>query len=234
MHRYLNLADSKGRNAEIAFYARATQATILRVTTEGMPVKSIRVLKGGPRNAYAGLLQAYQSDDRIAEALVSGDPDICLEMTGRRISAITKLYVDSALKPAFTISKAERVFSPEGELKEERPVKETTANILSKAPIRPTGKLFPRKDMATKLVFSKKYQLQHVNGLTFDFLMGIARELHEKDALMMVGGGDKGNEPLVFSDGGKSYRGFLEGRVNGDGYMLLLHLSNLELKPIPG
>jgi hypothetical protein len=49
---------------------------------------------------------------------------------------------------------------------------------------------------------------------------------------MMIGGGAKGNEPLVFQDGGKTYRAFLEGRVKDNTYVLLLHLSNLELKGI--
>jgi hypothetical protein len=48
----------------------------------------------------------------------------------------------------------------------------------------------------------------------------------------MLGGGVKGNEPLVFQDGGKTYRAFLEGRVKDKSYILLIHLSNLELKGI--
>ena len=48
---------------------------------------------------------------------------------------------------------------------------------------------------------------------------------------MMMGGG-KGSDPLVFNDGGKPYRGFLEGRINDKSYCLILHLSNQELKGI--
>ena len=51
-----------------------------------------------------------------------------------------------------------------------------------------------------------KYQIKHVNGLTFDFLFNIAKKLHEKQSFMMMGGG-KGSDPLVFNDGGKPYRG---------------------------
>jgi len=38
--------------------------------------------------------------------------------------------------------------------------------------------------------------------------------------------------PYSFLDGGKSYRGFLEGRVKEGSYILLLHITNLELKAI--
>lgn len=58
----------------------------------------------------------------------------------------------------------------------------------------------------------------------------MAKELHEKDSLMFVGGGEKGNEPLIITSGGTPYRGFLEGRIQNNKYMLLLHLTNLELK----
>jgi hypothetical protein len=58
----------------------------------------------------------------------------------------------------------------------------------------------------------------------------MAKELHDKQSLMMVGGGPKGNEPLVFQDGGKTYRAFMEGRIKEKSYVLLLHLTNLELK----
>ncbi len=72
----------------------------------------------------------------------------------------------------------------------------------------------------------------HINGLTFDFLYEIAKVLQEKESIMMLAGGAKDNEPLVFQDGGKMYRAFLEGRVKDKSYILLIHLSNLELKGI--
>ncbi len=79
-------------------------------------------------------------------------------------------------------------------------------------------------------VFSKKYQIKHINGLTYDFLFDMARQLAEKKAVMLVGGGSKGVAPLVLANGGTSYRAFLEGRVEGEKYCLILHLTNLELK----
>jgi hypothetical protein len=47
---------------------------------------------------------------------------------------------------------------------------------------------------------------------------------------MLIGSGEKGVGPLVFQNGGKAYRAFLEGRIKDNGYLLILHLSNLELK----
>ena len=71
-----------------------------------------------------------------------------------------------------------------------------------------------------------------LNGITYDFLFSIAKELADKDSMVMMAAGPKGNEPLVFNDGGKPYRAFLEGRIKNDKYCLLLHLTDLELKSI--
>jgi len=73
----------------------------------------------------------------------------------------------------------------------------------------------------------------HVNGLTYDFLFGMARELEESESLLLLGAGPKGNQPLVLTRGGQQFRGFLEGRTQGDRYCLILHLSNMELKAAP-
>jgi len=62
----------------------------------------------------------------------------------------------------------------------------------------------------------------------------MAKELDEADEVVMIGGGAKGKKPLIFQTNGTPFRGFLEGRVDGERYMLLLHLSNMELRrPTP-
>ena len=39
-------------------------------------------------------------------------------------------------------------------------------------------------------------------------------------------------DPIVMANGGTPYRAFLEGRVDGDRYALILRLTNMELKSI--
>ena len=58
----------------------------------------------------------------------------------------------------------------------------------------------------------------------------MAKELEEKDSLMVVGAGAKSNQPLILRRGSTPYRGFLEGRTDGEKYCLILHFSNMELK----
>ena len=58
----------------------------------------------------------------------------------------------------------------------------------------------------------------------------MAKELEKKKSLLLIRGGEKGNEPIVMNRGGKPYNAFLEGRVKKDAYLLIMHMSNMELK----
>ena len=231
MSRYIHIADAKGRDAEIIFNSKPKKPTVKLVTEKGEEVQSLRVLKGAVNNSFEGMSKSIGEGEAIAQAMITSDPEIDLNITGRFINGSSRVYIDQDLKPVSRITKKEIVHNPDGSVKEERVPKELLANILSEIAVKP-GKLFPKKDMYNKLVFAKKYQLHHINGLTFDFLFEMAKDLHDKESLMMLGGGAKGNEPLVFQDGGKTYRAFLEGRVKDNSYVLLLHLSNLELKGV--
>ncbi len=230
MSRRINLSDSKGRNAEVVFKSVQKQPLVKTVTAEGKPTQTARVLKATVENSYESLLKLHGNDDAIAQALISADPELNINLAGMLVNETSKVYINTDLKPVFKIHKTEAVHLPDGSLKEERTPKETIANILADFPIKPVGKYLPKNEVYSKLVFSKKYQISHVNGLTFDFLLEIAKDLHDQQALMMLAGGEKSNEPLVFQDGGKTYRAFLEGRIKDNGYVLLMHLSNLELK----
>jgi len=95
-----------------------------------------------------------------------------------------------------------------------------------------SGRLLDRRKVVRSFALVRKLQLRHINGLTFDFLREIATHLHEADQMLFLGAGSKGNQPLIFQRNGSPYRGFLEGRINDSGgFSLVLHLSNLELKP---
>ena len=93
-----------------------------------------------------------------------------------------------------------------------------------------TGKTMSKRDAVRRFVFTRTVALRHTDGLSFDFLHGMAKELAEKGEVVLVGAGKGGKQPLVLRENGTPYRGFLEGRVDGERFALLLHLSNMELK----
>jgi len=245
MIRYIKLANDKKRDAEITFRSLNPKPAITMVMETGDKVINKRVVKGTSQSSTQTLLAKYdekpkegvdfqmQLAARLSEDLVNSDPEIDLELSGKFIDDVSRVYINEDEKPVFRVKKIEKIFSSKAELKEEREPKYNDSNITGESIVNWTGKLMPKSKVYNKLVFNKKYQLKHVNGLTYDFLFDMAKQLADKDALMMMGGGASGKEPLVMNDGGKPYRAFLEGRIKGDRYCLILHLTDQELKPLP-
>ena len=245
MIRYIKLANDKKRDAEITFRSLNPKPAITMVMATGEKVIHKRVVKGTSQSSTQSLLAKYhekpkedvdfqmQLARRLAEDLIASDPESDLELTGKFIDDVSRVYINEAEKPVFRVKKTEKIYSPTAELKEEREPKYNEGNITGESIVNWTGKLMPKLKVYNKLVFHKKYQLKHINGLTYDFLFGMAKQLADKDALMMMGGGASGKDPLVMNDGGKPYRAFLEGRIKGDKYCLILHLTDQELKPLP-
>ncbi|MBK8389883.1 MAG: hypothetical protein IPL23_11655 [Saprospiraceae bacterium] len=102
-------------------------------------------------------------------------------------------------KPVYKVKITEVIYNVDGSIKDEKPFTTRNQNILSEYPISWTGKQIPIDEAYNKFIFAKKYQLTHNNGLTFDFLFAMAKELHEKKVMMLLVAGAKGNEPLIFS-----------------------------------
>ena len=76
----------------------------------------------------------------------------------------------------------------------------------------------------------KSLQLFHNDGLTFEFLFNMAKELHEKKQMVLLGAGEKGTDPIILQSNGTPYRGFLDGYIDNQKYKLFIRLSNQELK----
>jgi hypothetical protein len=131
---------------------------------------------------------------------------------------------------AYRVNMLQVIYDPSGNEKERRELTKALSNITGDSYIQWSGRKFPKNEVIRKFVFSKKYQLRHTDGATFDYLFAMAKELDELNALMYVGSGAKGTEPLIITQGGEPYHGFLEGKVVKDKYLLVLHLSNMEIK----
>ncbi len=230
--RAINLSNEKSRNAQVGFEIKRHKSDVELCRADGMTYENVRLLKHTVETEADRLLKQQGNAERLAEAIINGDPEVNVEKVGMRLHGVRKVFLDAEGRIACRINRQEVVFTPEGEEKDVRRFKETEANVNGDIPLRWTGKLIPKSKAARMFVFTRKYQVKHVNGLTFDFLYDMARQLHEKNSIMLVGGGNKGNGPVVLSNGGTSYRAFLEGRIDGDKYCLILHLTNLELKSL--
>ncbi len=226
----ISLSDSKGRDAQVIAESVRVPTRVRWIDDEGRQASTARLLKGTLDRDYGALLEAAGSPDKLADALIAGDPEVDLESAGSVLRDTSRVYVNSDRKVVHAVTSVEIVRNPDGTEKLRRPKKISVTNVTPEQPLLWSGKLLPKKDVFNKFVMASKLQIVHVNGLTFDFLLGIARELESKNSLLVVGAGPKSNQPLILRRGAVAYRGFLEGRTRGDEYILLLHLSNLELK----
>lgn len=235
--RKINLSNNSKRDAKVAYGTSFHRPSPVYKTADGKRGQSERRVKATMSTTDAALLAQY--DTGLADALIAGDPEVDMERFGLKVEGVKKVYIvggdlqSPTQKVAYGVTLNEHVYLPDGTEKEVRPENTTAANIaLDGVPIRWTGKLIPREKAMRMFMFKKSYQIQHVNGLTYDFLFDMAKKLAEADSMMLVGGGPKGVEPLVMANGGTPYRAFLEGRVDGDKYALILRLTNMELKSI--
>jgi hypothetical protein len=245
MSRYIKLANQKNRDAEVTFKSLNPKPKIKMVMENGEKVVNKRVVKSTSEKSLESLFLKYdekpqegvdfqkQLAAKLSEDLINSDPELDINLHGKFISEVSRVYINEDQKPVFRVKKVEKIFSPKAELKQEREPKYNESNIADEGTVNWTGKMMPKSKVYNKLVFNRKYQIRHINGLTYDFLFEMAKELSDKESLMMLGGGASGKEPLVMNDGGKHYRAFLEGRIKGDKYCLILHLTDQELKPLP-
>ncbi len=192
-------------------------------------VMNRRLLKTDVQHDLSELTKKEEDLGKLAKKLVKDDPEIDLEKFGMFLGETSRVYV-SEKGIVHSVEEFEVIQNPDGTVRERRPRKKELQNINSDVPLKWSGKFIKKKEAVKKFVFGSKKQLIHVNGLTYDFLFEIAKELHDKDSLMLVRGGEKGDKPIVLNRGGKPYNAFLEGRVKDDAYCLILHLSNMELK----
>lgn len=226
--RTIHFADSSGRDSRVAFVTVKPPALPLRVA-DGKLVAMRRFILAGDGNTHEALTTRHGSD--YGAALIDGDPEVDLELTGRPIASTSVVYLDGGgevLRMAPEI--VEAVYGPDGVEKERRPPTDKPANIDEEVPLRFTKNRMKRRDAVRRFAFSRTVQLWHTDGLTYDFLHGLAKSLDEADEMVLLGGGESGRDPIVFQLNGLPWRGFLEGRVDGPKYQLLLRLSNLELK----
>jgi hypothetical protein len=152
-------------------------------------------------------------------------------MVGRVIDDTSTVLVNKDSEPLYCAPEIlEIIYGPDGAEVERRTPVEVAPNVNEEVPVKWTGKLIPRAELVRKYAIKRSMQLRHVDGVTYDFLFGIAKELDEKDSVMLLAAGEGGKGPLVLQANGSPYRGFLEGRVDGDKFLLLLHLSAMELK----
>ena len=225
----INISNQKNRDAVVAFEAVIPKREVQFVDAKGNAVHTQKILKTDIEHDLTALLKKRKTLDAVGKALIKGDPEIDIEQFGMSLADTSRVYV-SKKGIIHLVEEFEVLTHPDGTLRERRSRKKELQNVNTDIPLRWSGKFIKKEEAARKFIFTHKRQLIHVNGLTFDFLYDMAKELDERNSLLLLRGGEKGDEPIVMHRGGRPYNAFLEGRIQGDSYCLILQMSNMELK----
>jgi hypothetical protein len=229
--RAINITNEKKRDAEVGLEPLPRVKTVEMVLPDGEKGQHIKLVK--TTASLDKLVEEHGDLVSVGQALIAGDPEIDTELVGKFLQKTHKLYLSRNGEIAYRVNLIQVVKAADGTEKERREFSKAQANVdLPELPVQWSGRKFPKDKALRSFVFTRKYQIRHTNGLSYDFLYDMAKELHESKSMMFVGAGKKGNEPLILTTGGEPHRAFLEGRIEGESYCLILHLTNLELKPL--
>lgn len=201
---------------------RSTRPRTERVNPNGEPIHSRRVHNGS--NAVAAAV------DFDPTSLIQGDPEIDFDQVGRLLSDTSKAYRkpgSAELEGVFdTIL---NTFSPSGELTKSEVKTPRKSNLDDIHPVRITRRI-PLSELYSKFVFHNQYGIGHSDGVQYDFLYALAKELESDQVAGLLGAGPKGVQPLILRDGGVPTRAFLIGETEGSKYRLRLLLTRQEMK----
>lgn len=225
----INISNSNGRDAVVVADSVRSSQPVRWVDDDGRQASTVRVLKA-PFDREANLLKNTEDLSAVSQQLIEGDPEIDFENTGRFLNETSRVFVDRDGKIVHRVQRFEIIRNPDGSERNRQPKQIAIPNLTGDIPLKWSGVFIKKHEAIRKFVIVNKLQLVHVNGLTYDFLYSMAKELEEKQSVMLMGAGPKSNQPLILQRGGAPYRGFLEGRTSGEDYCLILHLTNLELK----
>ena len=231
--RYIRLTDNKKRDARVQYISPRKRKAGSYRSSKGEEIKSYRFINDTDSYNPQNLLALHEDMEALAEQLIKDDPEIDLEKAGRMIDYASQVWIAEDGKVLYSAKMIEIVYTPEGDVKSTDDFEDQEPTVMEDIALPWTGKLLPISAVLNKFVLLRKLQICHLDGLTFDFLYGMAKDLQEEKSMLFLGGGPTGKEPLIFQRNGTPLRGFLEGRVKDGSYLLVLHLSNLELKQVP-
>lgn len=228
--KLISIGDGRGKNAMVGiapFYRKIEKE-------ETSTAISHRIVKTTLKTSISALEEKSQHEvDQLFENLIKGDPEIDLKEEGRFTGKLHYTWANEKNELVSDVRFKEEIFYSDGNLREQRAFNTSEANIQNETlPIRWTGVTISVYEAMRRYIFTHTYQLFHTNGLTYSFLFELAKQLHEKNEMMFIGGGAGGSDPIVLMKGGKKYRGFMSGEIAYDNtsYQLLIHLTDIDLE----
>jgi hypothetical protein len=166
----INITNSAGRDALIPMDHVVIPKHVRCLDELGRQAAPIRVIKAPIELSGAQLAEQHGGYEELSQVLIDEDPEVHLEITGTILREVSRAYVDKERKVAHRIVPWEIIFNPDGTERERRIRERPAPNVATETPLTWSGKYILKADACRRFVFSSKLQLQHTNGLTYDFL----------------------------------------------------------------
>ncbi|MHA1996614.1 MAG: hypothetical protein ACTSU9_00755 [Promethearchaeota archaeon] len=186
------------------------------------------------------IIKKLIAGEDVLDDLIAGDREVDLELTGRFIRDKHKILMDDHDDFVYSYDEYEVIKDPSGNVVREVRIEEKPKdNVNDKDNPVKFITTIGRLDAIKKFAFKSSYAIHHVDGLSYIFVRKIAEELHENQEMVLVapvkkvevdGVVKKLPQRLRLRTGRKRAWGWLEGRIRGDEYALILHLTSMELK----
>ncbi len=227
------------KDTKVRAYRRMRKRDKIVQSEEGKKVENVKIAVFTAGNQ---LIAQILDDKNVLDDILNKDDELDLEIAGKIITKTSTLLVNSKNYPCYNFMEYEIIRNREGKIVpceqcgeiycSHRVKKQTKENInQDKNPVRWIKVAELNKlEALKKWSFSVSYQLRHVDGLTYQFLYDIAKTLQEKNIMVLMAPiQDKKPQKLVLRNGGKPFYGWLEGRIEGEKYALILHRTTLRL-----
>jgi len=229
--RKIWLADHRGRDAVVTLIPRRRNRGAQYADASGSRVRFSRLVRSTEATAWERLRSEHGDPELIAQALLSGDPEVDIETVGREAGPCDRVFIDGYERPLYSARPLEVLYDGNGTETSRREPIDVPANLVPDATPAWSGRLLSRDEAVRRYAFTRAFQVRHTNALEYDFLHGLAAYLEQQESLALVGSGPRGIGPLITERNATPAKGFLEGRIQGDKYLLVLHLAAFELRP---
>lgn len=196
------------------------------------PVSQARVLAFDSEKSNEALLAVENLSKQLKEA----DIEIDIEHAGKFIESTSMIAVRDNYEPVFAYKEFDILDLPTGESKE-RTHRRLESNVNEAIPVRVTDQYIAPRELVLRFIFRKSYFLSHQDSASYKILHDLAAKLQARGQFVRLQAHDQETKtaaPLVLVSGTVGFgAAFLEGKVDGSRYCLVLHLSDRELR-LPG
>ncbi len=228
------------QDAKVLAFSRYRKPPMFKKSKEGKEVKSNSLALFTSEN---DIIEKIKKDEDVLQEFMDKDGEIDIELAGKMVGRTATMLLKANSELCYNFSEYEIKKDRMGKIIvceqcgevycDHRIKKQTTQNINEDdKPVFWIKKIMMDKLEAIKnWSFDKSYQIVHTNGLTYKFLFEMAEKLHESNKLVLMGPIiDKKPQKLVLRTGMVPFFAWLEGRIQGDKYALILHGTSLKLK----